>query len=180
MRGAGQRAEAPLLPGRSHCARTEARSGQSVETLDPNDLYDFFYQSLREPVLKIGPSQAINTLGEVPDSDWFTNRHSLGHRLSLEALKRGPGDSSAPQPPFLVVGAKTDGITPGFRMTDAKGRLYFVKPDPRTNRKWPPPPTSWGPLLLRPGLQHTRELHRQHQGRGTQHQPQGQGHRRQW
>ncbi|QOY91485.1 hypothetical protein [Paludibaculum fermentans] len=106
---------------------------KSVETLDPNDLYDFFYQSLREPVLKIGPSQAINTLGEVPDSDWFTNRHSLGHRLSLEALKRGPGDSSAPQPPFLVVGAKTDGITPGFRMTDAKGRLYFVKPDPRTN-----------------------------------------------
>ncbi len=106
---------------------------KSVETLDPNDLYDFFYQSLREPVRKIGPSRAVNTLGEVPDSDWFTNRHSLGHRMSREELRRGPGDSSAPQPPFLVVGAKTDGITPGFRMTDAKGRLYFVKPDPRSN-----------------------------------------------
>ncbi|MBN9659021.1 MAG: hypothetical protein J0H49_12630 [Acidobacteria bacterium] len=106
---------------------------RSVETLDPNDLYDFFYQSLREPVKKIGPSQGINTLGEVPDSAWFTNRHSLDHRMSLEALKQGPGEGNAPRPPFLIVGAKTDGITPGFRMTDAKGRLFFVKPDPRTN-----------------------------------------------
>ncbi|WP_321476765.1 hypothetical protein [uncultured Paludibaculum sp.] len=106
---------------------------KSVETLDPNDLYDFFYQSLRKPAANIGPSRAVNTLGEVPDSDWFTNRHSIDHRLSREELKRGPGDSHAPQAPFLVVGAKTNGITPGFRMTDANGRLYFVKPDPRTN-----------------------------------------------
>ncbi|MGC4051209.1 MAG: hypothetical protein QM757_17755 [Paludibaculum sp.] len=106
---------------------------KSVDTLDPNDLYDFFYQSLREPAKKVGPSLGINTLGEVPDSDWFTNRHSLDHRLSQDVLKQGPGDGHGPQPPFLIVGAKTDGITPGFRMTDAKGRLYFVKPDPRTN-----------------------------------------------
>jgi hypothetical protein len=32
-----------------------------------------------------------------------------------------------------VAGAKTEGITPGFRMTDAKGRVYHVKPDPITN-----------------------------------------------
>jgi len=36
-------------------------------------------------------------------------------------------------PPFIVDGAKTEGITPGFRVTDAKGRLYLVKPDPIDN-----------------------------------------------
>lgn len=105
----------------------------SVETLDPNDIYDFFFQSLRKPVPHAGPSRGVNTLGEVPDSDWFTNRHRLEHRMSLLELRRGPGDSSAPVPPFTIVGAKTNGVTPGFRMSDAKGRLYFVKPDPRSN-----------------------------------------------
>lgn len=106
---------------------------KSVETRDPNDLYDFFYQSLRKPPVQTGPSRGINTLGEVPDNDWFTNRHSLDHRMSLDELRRGPGDAHAPVAPFVIVGAKTNGITPGFRMTDAKGRLYFVKPDPRSN-----------------------------------------------
>ena len=34
-----------------------------------------------------GPSQAVNTLGEVPDSAWYTNRS-----LSLQEMVRGPGD----------------------------------------------------------------------------------------
>jgi hypothetical protein len=71
----------------------------------------------------------INTLGEVPDSAWFTNRHGR-IRMTREALQRGAGNENQPQPPFVIVGAKTEGITPGFKMMDAKGRLYFVKPDP--------------------------------------------------
>ncbi len=50
-----------------------------------NDYYDFFLHTFakpgeRQPKRKKGkqaeliPAQAVNTLGEVPDSAWFTNR----------------------------------------------------------------------------------------------------------
>ncbi len=97
-----------------------------------NALFDYLHQTGRQQVRPPIPSAAINTLGEVPDSAWFTNRHGRNRR-SREELKRGPGNENTPQPPFLITGAKTEGITPGFRMKDAKGRLYFVKPDPISN-----------------------------------------------
>jgi hypothetical protein len=95
-------------------------------------LYDFVQQSFQPDPRPATPSLGVNTLGEVPDSEWFTNRHG-SRRMSLEELRRGPGDGNPPRPPYRVVGGKIDGITPGFRMLDAKNTLYFVKPDPRTN-----------------------------------------------
>ena len=35
--------------------------------------------------------------------------------------------------PWLVIGAKTEGITPGFRIRDARGDVYFIKFDPPQN-----------------------------------------------
>ena len=105
---------------------------QNANKLKINALYDYFFQTGRQKVRPETPSLGINTLGEVPDSAWFTNRHGR-NRMSREELKRGVGDRNAPQPPFLIVGAKTEGITPGFRMKDAKGQLFFVKPDPFHN-----------------------------------------------
>jgi hypothetical protein len=96
------------------------------------ELFDYFYQSGRQKPRPSRPAMGINTLGDVPDSAWFTNRHGT-NRMTQEALKRGPGNENAPKPPYVIVGAKTEGITPGFRMRDAKGRLYFVKQDPVTN-----------------------------------------------
>jgi hypothetical protein len=95
-------------------------------------LYDFLAQSVRQKPRPEVPARAINTLGEVPDNEWFTNRHGI-RRMTREELMRGPGADLSPVAPFTVVGAKTEGITPGFRMIDAKGRLYFIKPDPMTN-----------------------------------------------
>jgi hypothetical protein len=97
-----------------------------------NGLYDFLYQSFRPAAVEDTPAGAINTLGEVPDSLWFTNRHAHS-RMSRDELQRGPGDHLLPLPPFTVVGGKADGITPGFRLRDAAGRLYFIKPDPLSN-----------------------------------------------
>jgi hypothetical protein len=76
----------------------------------------------------------VNTLGEVPDNSWYTNRH-YKRRLSIEELVRGPGDQNAPDTsgPLTVVSAKTEGVTPGFLMEDARGRLYNVKFDPLKN-----------------------------------------------
>jgi hypothetical protein len=96
-----------------------------------NDLYDFLVSSVR-PDPRPVPAGAINTLGEVPDSEWFTNRHGA-RRMTREQLQRGAGTGDAPAPPFTIIGGKAEGITPGFRMKDSKGRKYFVKVDPASN-----------------------------------------------
>jgi hypothetical protein len=72
----------------------------------------------------------INTLGEVPDSSWFTNR--IGTRdLSKDELERGPNQLNGPEPgTWTVIQAKSQGISPGFTIQDSKGEVYFLKFDP--------------------------------------------------
>jgi hypothetical protein len=94
-----------------------------------DDGLDFFGQSKSPDRRFPSPAGGINTLGEVPDSDWFTNRHTR-MRMSLEELQRGSKYDFLPVPPFEVIGGKNDGIMPGFRMQDSQGRRYFVKGDP--------------------------------------------------
>src|SRR5262249_25106368 len=63
-------------------------------------------------------SQGINTVDEVPDSAWYTNRH-VSRAMTLAELKAGPGDSHPPaEGKWTVVAAKNEGITPGFRIRD--------------------------------------------------------------
>jgi hypothetical protein len=104
-----------------------------------SDAYDLFSNTLskrgeRAPKKKVLPGRAVNTLGEVPDNTWYTNRH-YKKPLSIEELVRGPGDGNPPDTsgPLMVVSAKTEGVTPGFVMEDARGRRYNVKFDPLTN-----------------------------------------------
>ncbi len=75
----------------------------------------------------------INTLGEVPDSSWFTNRHGK-KPLSLEELVRGP-DQGGPlfRGNSQVIQNKQSGITPGFRVKDTTGTIYQMEFDPVTN-----------------------------------------------
>jgi len=96
---------------------------------DINPTIDFLVQSLRTEPGPATPAGGVNTIGEVPDSEWFTNRHGW-RRLSRDELQRGPSSAQAPVPPFTVTRGKSEGITPGFVMRDSKGRLYFVKCDP--------------------------------------------------
>ena len=103
-----------------------------------SDYYDFLANSLsspgeRAPKGAFLPSQGINTVDEAPDSAWYTNRHA-SRRMTLEELRKGPGDSSAPAPgPWTVIAAKNEGVTPGFRIRDAAGRKYLIKFDPLSN-----------------------------------------------
>ena len=75
----------------------------------------------------------LNTMDEVPDSSWFTNR--IGVRdMTPEEIARGPnqlGDLNIDGWP--IVQEKSSGITPGFRLTDPDGRLYQLKFDPPAN-----------------------------------------------
>jgi hypothetical protein len=72
----------------------------------------------------------INTIDEVPDSSWFTNR--LGRRaLTPDEVAKGPDTSTGPASgQWTVTSSKSDGITPGFTIRDSAGELWFLKFDP--------------------------------------------------
>ena len=103
-----------------------------------DDLYSFLENSYVTPrregrEARRSPRRAldVNTLGEVPDNAWYTNRHAF-RRLSIAELERGPGNSTPPSPgdSWRIVGAKTDGVTPGFIIEDRNGSRYMLKLDP--------------------------------------------------
>jgi hypothetical protein len=77
----------------------------------------------------VGRAASVNTIDEVPDSSWFTNR--AGTRpLTVEDMMRGPNDDAGPAGGTWAVSRKSGGISPGFTITDATGRRYFLKFDP--------------------------------------------------
>src|SRR5499427_10638525 len=72
----------------------------------------------------------LNTVDEVADSSWFTNR--AGHRpLTAEEVFRGPDTTDGPAAgSWTVTSSKSDGVTPGFTIKDSKGQRWFLKFDP--------------------------------------------------
>jgi hypothetical protein len=75
-------------------------------------------------------AQNVNTVDEVPDSSWFTNRAGH-HPLSVDEVVRGPDASDGPAPGrWTIVSAKSDGVTPGFTVRDSAGGIWFLKFDP--------------------------------------------------
>ena len=74
----------------------------------------------------------INTIDDVPDSSWFTNR--AGRRaLSVDELVRGPDRGKGPVGKWTVTGRKSEGVTPGLTIKDETGEIYWIKFDPKTN-----------------------------------------------
>lgn len=80
----------------------------------------------------------VNALDEVVNSTWFTNR--IGVRsLSDDELRFGPGmglpfrDGPDCSQPLTIIGAKTAGVTPGFRVKDIRGDTWLLKFDPPTH-----------------------------------------------
>jgi len=76
------------------------------------------------------PVRALNLQrGEVRDSAFFTDRDPA--RLSPEDVRAGPTrPADLSRPPFTITKAKTEGKTPGFFVTDARGTRYLFKLDP--------------------------------------------------
>jgi hypothetical protein len=73
----------------------------------------------------------VNTIDEVPDSSWFTNR-ILTRAISREEVIQGPVTQPGPAPgPWTVHRAKPEGVSPGFRVLDAAGVEWFIQFDAR-------------------------------------------------
>jgi hypothetical protein len=114
------------------------RAVRQVAVRKVDDIYDFLDNTFVIPgrerkAVKHGaqPALDVNTLGEVPDSPWYTNRHWL-RRMSIAELERGPGNTTPPSPSdaWRIVGAKSDGVTPGFVIEDGRKNRYLLKFDP--------------------------------------------------
>jgi hypothetical protein len=109
-------------------------ASNAAEQEDSNG-YDFIVNSFLKPGDRRDVRALnVNTLDEVPDSSWFTNR--IGRReSSIAELVRGPDqrEGTISLEGWIVSGPKGTGAQPGFRMRDPSGQLYQVEVDPPAN-----------------------------------------------
>jgi hypothetical protein len=113
----------------------ETQDASGAQPWDIDLVYDLSYN------LFVTPRQApsgiragnVNTIDEVPDSSWFTNR--IGSRaLTVEEVVRGPAVGPAPAPAkWTLTREKTAGAAPGFTAEDANGQTFFVSFDSLAN-----------------------------------------------
>ncbi|MFB3855098.1 MAG: hypothetical protein ACE148_14920 [Vicinamibacterales bacterium] len=106
-----------------------------AKPIDLSESYDFIENTFRprkngDP----GPSSNVNTVDEVPDSSWFTNR--IGRRpMSVAEIVRGPDRVERLDiDEWVVVGTKGPaGFQPGFRAVDPRNpdQWYQLEVDPR-------------------------------------------------
>ena len=112
----------------------ETQDASKVQRIRASDGFDFVENSF----LGAGDEADhravnVNTVDEVPDSSWFTNR--IGReRWPVDRIVRGPDTVTGPAPgPWTVIAAKSEGITPGLTIKDSAGDTYFIKFDPPSN-----------------------------------------------
>jgi hypothetical protein len=109
-------------------------ASKAAEQEDSNG-YDFIVNSFFKPGERRDVrAMNVNTLDEVPDSSWFTNR--IGRReIPIADLVRGPDQqaNTISLEGWIVSGPKGTGAQPGFRMRDPSGQLYQVEVDPPSN-----------------------------------------------
>ena len=110
----------------------ESQDASRATPSEIGDLYEMTYNLFIQPDYK--PSglraQNLNTVDEVPDSSWFTNR--IGTRaLTIDEVVRGPIVGAPPDPSsWIIVREKTSGVHPGITAKDAKGETWFLEFDP--------------------------------------------------
>jgi hypothetical protein len=101
-----------------------------VARMELSATYDVFENTFGSPAKSRGAAMNVNTLGEVPDSSWFTNR--LGVRdMTVDEVLRGPSTIDGPAAGvWTVIGRPGAGITPKFTIRDANGDTFLIKLDP--------------------------------------------------
>lgn len=107
----------------------DTEDASNADERDVDLLYEFMESLFMDPGGPAGPALNVNTIDEVPDSSWFTNR-ILSRVMTEDEVARGPDTSDGPRPgTWTVERGKTDGIMPGLRILDSAGVRYFIKFD---------------------------------------------------
>jgi len=118
-----------------------ALDASKVTLLEDSNGFDFVNHTVVKPGDRRDVrAMNVNTVDEVPDSSWFTNR--IGRRdMGLDEIVRGPDRTQTISlDGWYVSGGKSTGVQPGFRMRnpaekDASGRdqQYQIEFDPPSN-----------------------------------------------
>lgn len=136
-RGAGPRfySDDPIWV--DHDTLFDADGGKPIELSEAFDFLENTFGSPgspgnNEPVRALN----VNTVDEIPDSSWFTNR--IGRRpMSVAEIVRGPDKvERLDVDEWLIVGGKSPGgLQPGFRAVDPRRpqQVYQLEVDPRSH-----------------------------------------------
>ena len=111
-----------------------AFDASKVVAIEDTNGYDFVVNTFVSPGERRDVRALnVNTVDEVPDSSWFTNRIGR-HEMTAADVANGPDQlRGISLEGWVVSGGKGSGIQPGFRMTDPAGRLYQIEVDPPSN-----------------------------------------------
>jgi len=110
----------------------ESQDASKAQPYKMGDIYELAYNLLVTSGYKASGLRAknLNTIDEVPDSSWFTNRIGQ-NKLTAEEIARGPVRGAPPDPShWVLTREKTSGAHPGFTAKDAKGETWFLEFDP--------------------------------------------------
>jgi hypothetical protein len=131
----GQTAEPKFFSDDPLAREPETQDASGAQPWDIDLFYDLSYNLFVTPRQVPSGIRAgnVNTIDEVPDSGWFTNR--IGSRaLTVEEVVRGPVVGPAPAPAkWTLTREKSAGAAPGFTAEDANGQTFFVSFDARAN-----------------------------------------------
>src|SRR4051794_3809145 len=110
----------------------ETQDASKAAPRDIGSMYEMTYNLFITPGYKPTGTRAqnINTIDEVPDSNWFTNRIGTAP-VTVDEIARGPNLGTPPDPSrWILVREKTAGAHPGFTARDASGETWFLEFDP--------------------------------------------------
>ena len=109
----------------------DTQDASGMKSVETSLFVDITANAIRRPTTQTPPrAENVNSVDEVPDSSWFTNR--VGRRaLSPADIETGPNTTTGPAPgPWTITSSKSDGVTPGFTVKDGRGERWFLKFDP--------------------------------------------------
>ena len=109
----------------------ESQDASGAEPVEIGLLYDLswdlFVSGKHQP--SNTRAQNVNTIDEVPDSSWFTNR-VLMRDVTATEIARGPAVGAPPAPErWVIIREKSGGVNPGFTARDANGETWFLSFD---------------------------------------------------
>ena len=110
----------------------ESQDASGAQPVDIGLMFELSYNLFVTANYVASNTQArnLNTIDEVPDSSWFTNR--IGSTsLSETQIARGPAVGPPPAPErWVILREKSAGANPGFTAKDANGDTWFLAFDP--------------------------------------------------
>src|SRR3954453_20906479 len=109
----------------------ESRTAADAKPLDVNLFFEYSYNLFVNASRKPSNTRAgdLNTIDEVPDSSWFTNR--IGKTdIPADAMARGINSENRPAPEkWVLLREKRAGTNPGFTARDGNGQTWFLQFD---------------------------------------------------